>query len=343
MRKHPKKPNLIDPNEFYSLKDKKSRIKFLLRYAVLAPSTHNTQPWKIKIEDSACQILADFSRQLPAADAKKRDLYISIGALMKNLEIAARAFGVYEKTAWSGKANLAATVHFRRLDKPEKTVTTGGLLKAIQTRSNYRGPFAKVELGGALKSQIRGSSSKDIKVDLITDKQKIDSLGRLTAEALKFAYSKPDFRREISSWIRPNTSRKRTGIPGYSLRMGTLTSHIIPKLIKRINIGKKLAALNYKSFVSSSGVVIFSSKKENPLIWLKIGSLAQEIFLSLEKKGVSASIFVAAIEMGEFNKTVANILNAPSELRPQFLFCIGKPILPKLYSPRESVQSKLIS
>ena len=35
----------IDKGEFFKLKNPKEKKKFLLRYAILAPSTHNSQPW----------------------------------------------------------------------------------------------------------------------------------------------------------------------------------------------------------------------------------------------------------------------------------------------------------
>jgi len=40
------------------------KMKFLLRYAILAPSSHNSQPWKFRIPDSEINIFADKDRWL---------------------------------------------------------------------------------------------------------------------------------------------------------------------------------------------------------------------------------------------------------------------------------------
>ncbi|HVR38527.1 MAG TPA: hypothetical protein VMU84_05475, partial [Thermoanaerobaculia bacterium] len=42
-------PWLIDESDFYEIDDAKAQKEFLLRYAVLAPSGHNTQPWSFSL------------------------------------------------------------------------------------------------------------------------------------------------------------------------------------------------------------------------------------------------------------------------------------------------------
>ena len=41
-----------------------ARARYLLRYAILAPSTKNTQPWKFSIDGDRIDILPDFTRWL---------------------------------------------------------------------------------------------------------------------------------------------------------------------------------------------------------------------------------------------------------------------------------------
>ena len=40
----------------------------LIRLATLAPSIHNTQPWKFFLRENLIRIFPDFSRRLPVAD-----------------------------------------------------------------------------------------------------------------------------------------------------------------------------------------------------------------------------------------------------------------------------------
>jgi hypothetical protein len=114
-------------------------------------------------------------------------------------------------------------------------------------------------------------------------------------------------------------------------------------MIRFRDIGPKLAEINYRSFISASAAVVFSATKEEPRTWLAVGQAAQEVFLRLESQGAAASIYVAAVEMGNLSRSIKEAVEIKGKDKPQFLFCIGKPIWPKVYSPRETLKSKLIS
>ena len=63
----------------------------LVRYATLAPSSHNTQCWKFRLEDGAISILPDFSRRTPAVDPDDQHLDTTLGCAAENLIQAALA------------------------------------------------------------------------------------------------------------------------------------------------------------------------------------------------------------------------------------------------------------
>jgi hypothetical protein len=51
----------------------------LVRYATLAPSSHNTQCWKFQIDNNAISILPDLLRRCPAVDPDDHHLFVSLG------------------------------------------------------------------------------------------------------------------------------------------------------------------------------------------------------------------------------------------------------------------------
>ena len=71
----------------------REQLTFLVRWAVLAPSSHNSQPWRFSIRDEEIWIFADKSKWLKVADADERELHISLGCALENLQIAAQYFG----------------------------------------------------------------------------------------------------------------------------------------------------------------------------------------------------------------------------------------------------------
>ena len=92
-----------------------TQLGFLVRYAILAPSTRNSQPWAFSIQGSHIHLLADLRRGQAIADPNRRELYISLGCALENLLVAAEHFGFRHGVSYfpdPGHEELAATVLF---------------------------------------------------------------------------------------------------------------------------------------------------------------------------------------------------------------------------------------
>ena len=68
----------------------------LVRYATLAPSSHNTQCWRFGIEPQAITVLPDLSRRCPAVDPDDHHLFVSLGCAAENL-------GLVSGGGWRGR------------------------------------------------------------------------------------------------------------------------------------------------------------------------------------------------------------------------------------------------
>lgn len=74
--------------------DSKTLPMELVRYATLAPSSHNTQCWKFRITKRAIEVLPDLTRRCPAVDPDDHHLFVSLGCATENLIHAALAHGL---------------------------------------------------------------------------------------------------------------------------------------------------------------------------------------------------------------------------------------------------------
>lgn len=86
-------PALVDGGTFPDGGTEEQIWEFLLRYAVRAPSGHNTQPWRFHIADGRLHVYADRDRALPVVDPEDRELVMSCGAALAHLTVALRHFG----------------------------------------------------------------------------------------------------------------------------------------------------------------------------------------------------------------------------------------------------------
>lgn len=329
--------NKEDFPENGSLADK---IKFILGYAILAPSTHNSQPWLFKIDDSSCKIFYNTKLKIPEADPLGRDLYISLGCMLENLAVAANYFGIFKEIKYVLNNDLVAEVLFK--ENVPKNQDLEYLLDTIPERVNARGLFEVKSVPDSISSEILSlNKNGNIKIHFVTDKEKIKKLSSLTAEGLRFAYKKASFRKEMSGWMQNSLSSKKEGLPGYSLRVPFILSFIIPTLVRFFDISPLLAKLNYKSMASVPFICIFSSQENGPRIWLEIGRLAERCMLQINSQGIRTSIFVASIEMGDLYQQVQEVVH--NDLIPQFLFCAGYMKSIQKHSPRHQLEDKIIS
>lgn len=337
-----KNSRYISENDFFKLKNGQERIKFLLNYAILAPSTHNTQPWLFKIKGESCEIYKDNKLTLPYADPFGRDLYISIGCAIENLIIASKYFKVFKDIKYYSKENLIAEVFFQNLNQTiESDPKFEKFIIGIKQRLNARGLFENKSIPENIINEIYNlNDSKElIKINILTDKRKIEEVAKLVSQGLEIAYQNKNFRQEMSKWINNNLSKRKDGIPGYALKMPLLISFIFPFLIRNFNLGKKLGYLNYISVRSAPVSILISAKENTPLNWVKVGQIAERIMVYLASENIRNSIFVSAIEMG-LSEKLKDIFNTDYE--PQFHFCIGYMQNKFKFTPRHKVEDKLL-
>ena len=68
-------------------------LQDLVRMSTLAANSHNTQPWRYRLDAAGISILPDLARRTAVVDPDDHHLYISLGCAAENLIIAARANG----------------------------------------------------------------------------------------------------------------------------------------------------------------------------------------------------------------------------------------------------------
>lgn len=324
----------------------KELILNILSYAIRAPSTHNSQPWLFKLQTNGVSIYYNEKLFLPEADHDGRDLYISIGCMLENMIIAATHFGFSTSYIFieNSKDNHIIDVSFEKSnvssEKNEK------LFIKIPNRVNSRGQFKDEDLFEEVSKIIEFNNKefldKSISLIILKKKEDINKMAELTRSAILEAYNRPSFRKEVSHWMNSNLSRKKEGLPGYSLKLPLILSIIIPILIRYFNMGKVLGKLNYKSIKSAPLIFIFSSLNNSKKDWINVGMYAEKLMLSLQSSGFQTSIFVGSIEIGDLYKDVQKLTNLNSG-RPEFIFAVGHIEGKHKITPRHKLEEKIIN
>jgi nitroreductase len=199
-----------------------TQLRFLLGYAILAPSTRNTQPWRFAVEVNTVHLFADFGRGLRISDPDGRQLYISLGCALENLLVAAEYFGFRHEVRYfpeRGNAELAASVVFA----PGVTwspARCGITLDAIVRRHNHNGSYRPLPVPEEVRRRLRACREEsELRLDLTDDRWFRRWVDGLTREADRLEFADPAFRKELGYWIGQGVF----GMPRVVPRLGGLT------------------------------------------------------------------------------------------------------------------------
>jgi len=186
------------------------RPAFLIRYAILAPSSHNSQPWKFNVSEDRILVYADERRGLSIADPDRREMYISLGCALENLAIAAEHFGYSSNiTYFSGPEDLVAEVELQSTDIPESDANSI-LFSAIRSRQTNRNPYQARSISDAdLEALYSAAGHKSLTnaslpaaaVFLSNDSATIEGFRGLVVQADGIHYADADYKAELGHWL----------------------------------------------------------------------------------------------------------------------------------------------
>jgi len=112
----------------------------ILAYASLAPSTHNTQPWRVRIQEPGHWIIgSDPARRLLEVDPLNREMLLSLGAFTENLVLAAGALGhTAVTTIIAGNPFMPEVMDVRLTRAPAVSYPFERITLRRTVRRNYR-------------------------------------------------------------------------------------------------------------------------------------------------------------------------------------------------------------
>jgi len=121
-------------------------LRSVVEQAVLAPSSHNTQPRRVRIDGRQLELYLDRSRALAVNDPRDRELTISCGAALLNARVAAEHAGT--------RLDISLLPDGEDADLLARTALAGdgagdeSLYAAIAERRTYRKHFADGDVRG---------------------------------------------------------------------------------------------------------------------------------------------------------------------------------------------------
>jgi len=332
----------ITESEFPEDGSPEDQLRFALRYAILAPSSHNSQPWRFRIRGTAVELLADYDRALPVVDPLDRELIISCGAALFNLRTALNYFRCVAEThpfPQQHRPNILARVTLDLARMGERGWPE--LFRAIPRRITDRGRYMPDPV--AEKTQVALSEAARVEgawLCAFTEKAAKEEVAALIADADRTQFEDPLFRAELARWL--HSSRDKDGLPAYSrgaqelLGLGRAATAF---LVRTFDLGNGVAARDRQLATGSPLLVCLGTARDTALDWLRAGQALQRVLLTAAHHGYNASFLNQPIEVGSLRPA----LNALTQHDgyPQIILRIGRGNATH-HTPRRGVDEVLV-
>jgi hypothetical protein len=203
----------------------------IIYYATLAGNSHNIQPWKVEVRgDREIRLFADTARELHVVDPTRRELYISLGAFIENLDLVAGSLGYkadIKLTPTAESTDCVAVVTLKRAQP------SGFDLRLISARRTLRLPFHTAD--------IRNEEVRNI---IVNDNQTCffaasTPQGRFIAEQTLSAYRQQAQNRaaqaEFARWVRfsdRDVRIKQDGITTAGMEINGIKGFVVRNFFK---------------------------------------------------------------------------------------------------------------
>jgi hypothetical protein len=311
----------------------------LVRCATLAPSSHNTQSWKFRLEEDAISVLPDLSRRTPAVDPDDHHLFASLGCAAENLIQAALANGLKGDM----RVDLATAGGIKVTLEPTKAVVSP-LFQAIPERQCTRAEFdGKPLSAGELGLLERAGAGEGVRVLLLTEKTAMEKILEYVVEANTAQMNDPAFVEELKAWIR--FGRGEAARTGDGLSSASFGNPSMPRWLGSLLFGVffKPKSENDKyarQLRSSAGIAVFVSEVDDKAHWVEAGRCYERFALQSTALGIRNALLNQPVEVAALRPQFAAFLGVGGR-RPDLVVRFGRgPRMPQ--SQRRPLQAVLV-
>lgn len=314
-------------------------IRELVRYATLAPSSHNTQCWKFAPAGSSVSIMPDYQRRCPVVDPDDHHLFVSLGCAAENLVQAAPALGLRAEVRFAAGADESLDASLS-----PAMVRRTPLFEAIVHRQSTRAEYDGRPLSaGELKMLEEAGASQDVQIHLITERQAMERVLEFVVQGNTAQVRDADFVRELKSWIRFNgreAARYGDGLYAGSSGNPALPGWLGRRLFDFVFSEKAENDKCARQVRSSAGIAVFASAGDDKRSWVEAGRAFQRFALQATALGIRTAHLNQPVEAAALRPQFASAIGMPGQ-RPDLVIRFGRgPEMPRsLRRPVEAVMA----
>ncbi|HEU4384632.1 MAG TPA: hypothetical protein VFR85_14185 [Anaeromyxobacteraceae bacterium] len=293
------------------------RLRYLLQYAILAPSRLNAQPWAFEVDGEEVRLYVDSRRGLPAADPQGREAAIACGAALENLRLAAVHHGHHLGVQACQPRHGEPIAIARLVDRRAPTREEEKLFHAIPIRRTAT-TFYPWALSPAELARLAPASRGTVAVRRLP-RWLAHPVAELVAEADATQWSSARFRHEVALWTRRGDRRAFTD--GTNRPQGPAGSG--GRLRRLLRLGRRIGQeeVDRRLDQQTRTLILLSTRDEGPRDWLDAGRAMQRLLLRATASGFVASFLSQPLEVPEVRNRLRRQVGEAGH--PQVLLRVG--------------------
>lgn len=272
----------------------------LIGAAAKAPSGGNNQPWRWHYQTGLLHLFLEQSATQSYLDPHNISSYVSLGAAIENLLLAAANRGLavnWELTPQYAPLHIA---WFSFSDNHQTNEQEKLLASQINLRHTNRKITPRQELDKAILAQLERvvNQTENAKLSWITDVEKLKELGAISAHAdllrMFVDEAHTDFTQKEMRWDLDEVANTETGIGIHTLDLSNneqvglqlIKDKKTIAFLKDIDGGSAFKRLAIQQFLSSSAIGLISMPNANFNELVSSGMAAERLWLAVSSLGL---------------------------------------------------------
>jgi hypothetical protein len=270
-----------------------------VRLATHAPSLHNSQPWRFRIDGPAVEVHVDPARRLEVLDPSGREQLISVGAAVLTLRLAIQQAGyrcAVEPFPQPEEETLVARVTAGRPVPVPPEVER--LAAAVPHRHTNRWPFSQMPVPAAVLDLLIAAARSEEATLTVASPPSREAIVSMAREADRQLRARPGYRAELQRWSGPGV--RHDGVPMWAVGpWDALESVPLRDFGELSPLGRPA-----EKFEPYPTILVLATDRDEPGDWLRAGQALQRVLLTATWQNLATTPIGQPVEVPRLRRAL---------------------------------------